>query len=140
MDADWTGTVFEAAVDAADGTPWPRDAPGGTDWWWSSQNRMLGLGLRLLGLSVDIDQDVRHRITEELGVPMLAVHEAMGTIEAAPGYRSRGAAILEVLNRIAGAVVRAVMVAGHLAGVWGPPLWWEGVLRPLYRGSGTDPP
>ena len=48
----FSGTVFDAALDAACGRIWQRDhLPGGTDRWWSTQGRWIERALLLLGLA-----------------------------------------------------------------------------------------
>jgi len=81
-----------------------------------------------------------------LGVPTLLLREQVAAIAAAPGYRSRGYAVLAVLARVltGPSPLERVLAAGHLAGLWGAPHLWEpsiGRLRPLlFRGDGRRPP
>ena len=46
-----TETVFEAAVDAAQGVAWARECPGGTAKWWGTQGRHLDRALDLCGVA-----------------------------------------------------------------------------------------
>jgi len=151
IDADLRDTVFEAALDAADRTAWKRPVPPWSDQqpdptqaaagWWSTQCRQLGFSLRLLGLDDDLDDDQRHRICGVLHVETLFAKDAVAAIATSPGYRSRGEAICKLLDRVVHGVLRRLLIAGHYAGLWGRPLWWDGVLRPLvFSSSGTDPP
>jgi hypothetical protein len=139
---DWSETVFAGAVDATQDQPWPREAIGGSDRWWSTQGRLLRLGLCLTGTHPDLADELRHRIAETLRVPALVLREQAAQIRMRPGYISRGEAVAVVLNRLAGGVVRRLLIVGHLVGLWGRPLWWDGVLRPIaaFSSSGTDPP
>jgi len=141
-DRDWHETVFAGANDAARLQPWPREAKGGSDWWWSTQGRLFDLALTLTGTHPDLADELRHRIAETLRVPALVLREQAARIRAQPGYASRGRAVAAVLDHLVGPVVRRLLVVGHLAGLWGRPLWWDGVLRPVaaFSSSGTDPP
>jgi len=139
---DWADTVFEGAADAAKLQPWARRAEGGSDWWWSTQGRLVDLALALTGTHPDLADDLRHRIAETLRVPALVLREQAARVRAQPGYASRGHAVAAVLERLVGPVVRRLLVVGQLVGLWGRPLWWDGVLRPVaaFSCSGTDPP
>lgn len=141
----WRGTLFAAALDAAGGRAWARAAKGGTDTWWSTQGRLLDLALEVLGQAPEQDLWLRHRIAEALAVDTLLLLEGVRDIAVHAGYRARGRAVGRVLERIPRrTALRRLLVAGHLAGRWGEPLWWEpetGVLRRLtFWSSGTDPP
>ena len=141
-DREWADTVFAGAIDAALHQPWRREARGGSDFWWSTQGRLLGLALGLTGTHPDLADELRHRIAETLRVPALVLREQAARIGAQPGYVARGEAALAVLERLTGQVVRRLLVVGHLVGLWGRPLWWVGGLRPVatFSSSGTDPP
>lgn len=140
---DWTDTVFAGAVDAAQRTPWAREADGGSNWWWSTQGRLLDLALTLTGTHPELADALRHRIAEILRVPALVLRDQAGQCRVQPGYASRGDAVVAVLDRLVGPVLRRLLVVGHAVGLWGRPLWWDGVrLRPVaaFSASGTDPP
>jgi len=140
---DWRGTLFEAAVDAAAGEPWDRSRPGGSDWWWSTQGRLLSHCLDLVGAGSEQELELRHRIAQILAADTLVLLEGVQAIVRDPGYRSRGRAVMAVLAALtARCALRRVLAAGHQAGLWGPPLLWRrGALHPLaFRCSGTDPP
>ncbi len=141
----WRWTLFDAALDAAEGHAWDRARMGGSAWWWCSQGRLLSLALDLVGVAPEQSLDLRHRLAEALAVDTLTMLEGVAAIAAHPGYRSRGQAVVAVLIAIPRqGVLDRVLRAGWLAGCWGPPLRWEpalGVLRPLaFSSSGTDPP
>jgi len=149
--ADLCDTVFEAAIDAADSVSWERSIPTWSDQepdpdldvagWWSTQHRQLAFCTRLVGADPGLSDDDRHRISEALHVETLVAIEGAAAIREAPGYRARGRAVRDVLARLVLGVLRKLLVAGYHAGLWGRPLWWDGVLRPLvFRTSGTDPP
>ncbi len=139
---DWKNTIFEAATSGANGRAWMREAAWGSEWWWSSQGRLLDLALMLTGTHPELAEGLRHRIAEALQVPVLELREQASGIRAHPGYRRRGVAVVAVLGKLTGSVVRRLLVVGQLVGLWGRALWWNGVLQPLsaFPHSGTDPP
>jgi len=141
-DRDWADTVFEGAVAGAAMEAWSREAEGGSNWWWSTQGRLMDLALSLTGTDPDLAQDLRHRIAETLRVPALVLFEQANRVGADPGFAARGRAVVAVLGQLAGGVVRRLLVVGQLVGLWGRPLWWDGVLRSIaaFPTSGTDPP
>jgi hypothetical protein len=139
----WTATLLAAALDAARGHPWRRAARGGTATWWSTQVRRIAWAIALLGLDPLPDDD-RHRHALALGIDALALLEGARAIAATPGYRVRGRAVAEILDRIAGPrLLGRLLRAGHLPGLWGPPFLWDrrsGTLRRLGPRAGPDPP
>ncbi|MEN8183902.1 MAG: hypothetical protein ABFS46_15355 [Myxococcota bacterium] len=150
-DATATDTLFEAALDAAEGRSWERSVPGWKDadpdpalevpGWRSTQQRRLKVAVRNLGLDSGIA--TQHRIAMALYVDTLVLRDAASRIRACPGDRARGQAVQAVLEaRPAEHRLVRLLIAGHLAGLWGRPWWWRrGVLRPLgpFRSSGTPP-
>ena len=142
----FAGTLFDAALDAAQGEAWPRQCEGGTDRWWGRQCRHVDAALSICGVAPTLLAPAREAQAAALDVPTLLLLEHAAAIAAAPGYRSRGRAVRAVLDRVpAGPCpLQRVLAAGHLAGLWGPPLLWEpgiGRLRCLsFRGDGTRPP
>jgi len=71
-----------------------------------------------------------------LNVALLLILEKRSRIKARPGYRSCGDAVVSVLKamvRVRGSpVVERLLLAGHIAGLWGVPLWWDadsGIIR-----------
>ncbi len=121
------GTVFAAALSAAQGEPWDRERPGGSARWWELQWRRLVMALRICGLSPGIEEAERESVSAALGVQLLLLREQARRIAAAPGYRRRGQAVRAVLESLTrgSCVLSRLMASGHLAGLWGAPLWWE---------------
>lgn len=141
----WRGTLFEAALDASEGRAWARYREFGGDRRWSTQGRLLSMALDLVGVAPEQDLDLRHRLADVLAVDTLTMLEGVAAIAARPGYRSRGQAVVDVVNAVPRqCVLDRVLRAGHIAGRWDSVLRWEpslGVLRPLaFSNSGTDPP
>ena len=139
-------TLFEAAADAAQGTAWARECPGGTSKWWGTQGRQVAVAVRLCGVLPALDPAAQQAQAAALRVEMLLLVEQARAIAAVPGYRSRGQAVGAVLDRVlcGPCVLERILAAGHLAGLWGMPLLWEPGTRRLrslsFRGDGTHPP
>jgi len=145
--AAWSGTVFQAAVDAAFGRAWPRDGEGGPGApSWRTQRRHLARGARLLGVEPDLDETTRGQVARELGVVLLALRAGADRLRVRPGYRALGEAQLGVLLKLPAspATPRRLLVTGHLTRLWGPPHAWEPGLRALrrlpFRPFPTGPP
>lgn len=128
----WRGTLFEAALDAAQRVPWPRDGRGHAGRWWHTQGRWLELAALLLGLSGAVAVGLFARV---LGVPELTLRDAISQYAAATGYQGRGAtlvALLAVLPR-APHLADRLRVTGAYAGRWGTPWRWDPSLGRLRR-------
>lgn len=95
--AGWMHTLFAAVFFAASGQPaWPRQrrpaaAPSP---WWRTQPRHIERAALIVGL---LQADDRPALM--LGVPLHAVHEAIGAFKAATGFRARARAIAALLGR-----------------------------------------
>jgi hypothetical protein len=137
---DWQVTVFEAALDAASGRAWPRSSSASGSHRWRTQCRRIAQCALLLGLRGTPPTATDH--ADALGIPSLALFDAMRSYALTAGYRARGAAIrsalgaLPISRRIGDRLVRA----GTLAGLWGEPFRCErGDLVALIR-RGRAPP
>lgn len=133
------GAFFQAALDAAQGRAWPRECPGGSLHWWSTQGRRLQEAVLWLGVAPDLDPAHRLRQAEALEVDAMALREAGGWIGEGSGYRSRGRAVQSILGRLSrgGARLERLLLAGHQAGLWGPPLFWDEAVAQL-RSRGRE--
>ena len=115
------GTYWTASADAAEDRRWPES--GGSVGCRRTQGRWLGLTAALFGL----DQPARPReqISNIVKVPTLKLHEVAATYVRG-GWRSNGKAVLELLElSLSSTPSRMLLVAGHLAGLWGRPSWWD---------------
>jgi len=147
------GTVFEAALDASRGAAWPRESGGAGDRYWPSMWRRLAEAEVWLGVSPGLDERRRERCAADLSVDLLPLREGARAIGAAPGYRSRGTAVVKVLGELPEGLplLERLLRAGHAAGRLGEPLvpvHPGGPLRSLARErggpagpcGGRDPP
>jgi len=139
---DFKRTLFAAALSANDAQSWPRNSwieAGASS--WMTQRRHLELGCRLLGLSGSLDNATRVRIAEALGLRTSDLIEGAKTIS---GYRSQGEWICRLLTAIplAARGARRLLQCGHLAGLWGMPLHWDGhhLQRPRFQNPDTTSP
>jgi hypothetical protein len=114
---DTTPSVATVADQAANGQPWPRHMPGGSDRWWTTQTRLLARAISLAGA----DDLARDMIALAIGVP-LAVLDAM---RKAVGYRQRGLAVRSFLDSLEPLPLERLLLAGFLAGLWGPAFRWQ---------------
>jgi len=144
--APLAGTLLDAALDAAKGKPWPRQSPGGSATWWGTQGRQLAVAMRLCGVAPGVDEAVQLAQAAALQVEALLLREGAQSIAEQPGYRRRGQATVAVFERLITkpGLLRRVLAAGHMAGLWGAPWRWDAAghcLRPwAFRGDGTRPP
>jgi hypothetical protein len=145
----FSDTWFQAALDGARGVYWNPYSPDGTNFkWWSTQSRRLGKATQWLGVAPDIPEAERELISEALDVDLLFLRTASQGIVTAPGYRSRAKAVCNVLTALVGGpcILERMLLAGHVAGLWGRPLRWDAfahILRsppfPIRRSPPADP-
>ena len=131
----FSGTIFDAALDAARGRIWQRGhLPGGTDRWWSTQGRWIERALLLLGLDPTQSVALRHDVAELLAIDTLMLHELAGHLGKQVGYRRRGQAICQVLAAlplVSAFLAERLENCGQLSGLWGMPLRWDPHARAL---------
>jgi hypothetical protein len=145
---DFRGTVFEAAVDAAEGKAWQRDSSVYCHdrWnygkpqvsgkhqqrvtlqkWWSTQSQGLLRLTQWLALAVEQSDKVRERIAAALAVALVVVMDQVTRIQQRPGYRSRGSAVMTVLAQMPRDIrcTERLLAAGYEAGLLRPALLWD---------------
>jgi len=97
----FAGTWFQAGLDAANGSAWLRENDTGSRlWgkWWRTQTRRLTAMTRLLGVDPALSEEQRELIASGLDVGLLVLNDARAMITDKPGYRSRGQAVVTVLE------------------------------------------
>lgn len=124
------GTMWDAAHDAAEGRRWPLDGTAPAD--RRTQGRWLERGAALLGLELIPGDPAEELVAAALRAPLVTLREARSRYASAEGWTGRAEAILHAL----GAIERpaGLLVAGHIAGLWGRPSRWDPggqVLRPV---------
>lgn len=137
----WSSTLFQAALDAACGEPWPRQAKTGS--CWETQRRHLAEAARIIGISPAPPERIGEALAVALGVPRLKLIEAARDDSVGGGgFQSRGAAIARVLTCIppGRCVLDRVLAAGVQAKRWSKVHRWDrarhGARLRLFRPSG----
>ncbi|QDV09319.1 hypothetical protein Poly30_48770 [Planctomycetes bacterium Poly30] len=138
LKARFSGTLFDAVLDAIQAVAWARDSEGDQhpERWWSTQGRHLSLGLRIVGIASGLADRTREGIARVLGLDTLTILEQLGSSDEGQGYRVRGAAISSILDHLPEAAFAAVALlrCGHWIGQWGEPLHWDSKRRVHDRG------
>lgn len=127
-----SGTLFEAALDAAAGDRWPRSGAveRGTR---RTQGRRIERASSLLGLALATPARTRERLAAALAVPLLRLRESPRECwMAGASWTDRGRQLERVLLEVREPA--RLLVAGQVAGLWGRPSRWDpgggrGVLR-----------
>jgi hypothetical protein len=117
----WEATIFEAALDAADGERW--SDTGGQGGRWTTQWRHIARLGELLGL--DADGRIAEIVAKALRVD-LHVHAKAREKFCSGGFRNRGRAVVQVLEAAlaAGAgMLWRLLRAGYMAGLCGRGFW-----------------
>ena len=127
----WDATVFQAAVDAEEGERWSEI--GGSEAWWPTQWRQIGWAGEVLGLRSSAE--VGERVSRELGLSLHEHRDARSAF-AQGGFRERGRVVMRVLRatvQAGGDVLRRLLRAGHLVGLFGRAFRWNtrGGLMPM---------
>lgn len=135
-------SLLEAAWEASHGRIWAREyeAADAQSQWLGSQRRHVDLAARLTGVALDVGQSAQIRRAESLGVDTLRLREGQALIRKRPGLRGHGEAVVHVLKAVLASsrsLVDRLLVAGHLAGLWGSPFRWFPNTRRLAALLGT---
>ena len=119
-----SNTIFQAALDAAQGKTWPKGVVTPTEQCFMTQTRRLRRIARLLGISPHMGTRERERVVVGcLEIPVLAAHEAHQSLEKNHGYQSLGRNMRRVLCELASGfrVYERMLESGYLNGFWGRP-------------------
>jgi hypothetical protein len=121
----WDGTVFQAALDAADGVRWREDSPAHDPRRRRTQGRHLELAERLLGVHRSLPDRTEEQVVSRLQVAMLTVRDAAA--RGSTSWTERALAVLVVLAalRVDGALLGSLLSAGLAVGLWARPCRWE---------------
>ena len=145
--APWETTIFDAAVDAADGERWSSDSLWDDSRRRRTQGHRLELTGRLLGVHPQLNDEVRERIATRLAVATMTL--LTGAKTWAVDWKMRGAAILAVLAAIPKQVslLDRMMAAGGVVGLWAMrhPQRWDAdrgtwVIAPLPPSKHSEHP
>ena len=134
----WASTLFDAAVDAANGRLWPSDSPSGDERRRRTQGRRLGWAGRLLGVHPHVGPGTQEHIASRLQVPTLTMRTAAQ--HWGSPWTTRGEAVLTVLRALPvdGGLLDRTLQAGHVANYWETPQRWDPDRRIWCRSSGPE--
>jgi len=97
----FTGTYFDAALDAAAGHFWPSESTSGSlSARYCTQKRHLSRALLLLGIQPGLHGRLREEAAQILAVAGQLLHDSAALIQAHPSYHHQGKAICHVLNAL----------------------------------------
>lgn len=135
----FSGTLFDAALDAAEGVAWARESGDSLpERWWSTQGRHLKLLAQILGIASGFDDRTQEAVARILNIEMIVLCELRPKPNDVPrGYRAYGKAIGSILAGLRGAASAAITLlrSGHWIGCWGEPLHWDSKRRLYDRGA-----
>jgi hypothetical protein len=121
------GTLFDAALDAANGIAWSRESSDSPQHrWWGTQLRHLALAMRLLGIAVNAKK-TQEQIAQTLAIDLLTLHEQEAKLRIRDGYRQQGEAVRRVLAGIITALQflpERLFECGYIVAHWGPCHRW----------------
>ncbi len=132
----FSGTYFQAALDAGKKTAWPIEGyEGNQQPRFRTQNRHLDRATLLLGIKPNFDEHLREETAEILSVSNQLLRDCESIIKEEPGYKAMGTAIYNVLNEIpdSNTIFERIAEAGAVAGLWPSPYYWDcrqNILKP----------
>ena len=143
----FSSTYFQAAIDAAEGRFWPREAGerfGYQEGRDPTQIRQIGRAETGLGLDPGMEEVDRLRISRCLG-RVLVAEKVVGstTGKPEPANQKRARRVCRALGDLGEAwrAVKTLTTAFYLAGIWGLPSFWDSTSRVLrtepFRRPGT---
>jgi hypothetical protein len=120
-------TVLSAVLDASEGEgEIGDDGAGASRAHRRTQGRRIGLCAAIVGIGGVLSEQVRGRIADALSVPLLTLRAMAQTYAASRSMRERAGAVRRVLKYMDLARRRiGLLVAGHFAGLWGRPSYWD---------------
>jgi len=141
------GTLFEAALDAAQGRTWPQEAEDGhADPRFPTQRRRLARACQLLGVAPSLEAQTRACIGSILGVAGQLLHDGACDIEQRPGLKSRAEAVVRVLDALGtqASLFDRLAACGHGVGLWPALHRWHPdaarLQRPFLERFARSPP
>lgn len=106
-------SFVDVAHEAASGNAWPRKSA--SERRWSTQTRLLARASAFFGT-------FQEKLSEIISLSLRLPLHLLPQLAAASGYRSRGAALVAVFQRLD---LDQFLIAGALAGIWGAPYRWQ---------------
>jgi hypothetical protein len=123
------GTLFQAALDAAEGVAWPGESlEGYAVPRFPTQQRRLVNSCLLTGVAPVLGADLRTQLTSLLGVAGQFAHEGACQIEPCPAsYRTQGQAVVRILDALSRGMSEfdRLTTCGYWVGLWPEPHRWH---------------
>lgn len=122
----FSGTLFDAPLDAAAGNVWWQEStehsllPRST-----TQNRHLGRIARLFGIGAGGEARQREEVSQILMVPGQLLHDCSASLSDASAIKIKGRIIKRILDQIPffATIFERLAEVGAGAGLWPPPLF-----------------
>jgi hypothetical protein len=117
----WEITFFAASIDASQGISWSRESPANDPRRRRTQGRYMALAATLLGLSLELEENLSQRIADCLGIAYLKLSDLRHAYNNASMYLGRGKAIVSALCIIPvdRTLAERISMAGFIGGLWG---------------------
>jgi len=129
------GTLFDAALDAANHKAWPKESQAGyQDGRFNTQINQIGRAGLLVGIAPGQEAKQREAIAEILDVPYQNVHESATLVKTEPDYKSFGQAICRILQAVPtnNTLFEQFAASGYEVGLWPPLYCWNWQEKKLY--------
>jgi hypothetical protein len=124
----FTGTYFDAALDAANHCFWPCESTfNSLTPRFSTQKRHLSRAGLLLGIQAGLHQRLREEMAQILAVPAQRLHDSAALMAAHPDCQSQGQAICMVLDSLqsSSSVFDRLADAAAEVCLWAPLNRWD---------------
>ena len=122
------GTLFEAALDAAEGDPWAYHyQPDKTGSSFNTQTAHIQRALAMFGLDGAREPMMCESVAQVLGIPGQMLHDSGRMCNLSPLYLNRGKAIADILDIIPAShfLFERLAFSGYLAQLWPPLFFWD---------------
>jgi len=148
----FSGTIFDAALDAAQGKTWRRadsltSSEHCGDGCWTTQCRRIESTARLLGIHPLLSIEEQLKAAEALSVPALLLTESARNLALSGGCFACGKAVVQVLAEMPQrtSIADRLMQSGYIVSLWQEPLRWDPrrgllLLRKPFHPPGTRAP
>jgi len=132
----FSGTLFDAALDAARHYFWPKESEADSRTpRFSTQLRHLRWAATLFGIDSPASEALRQQLVELLQIPGQLLYDCTREIAAQAGGEARGKLISTILQAIPKTTVifQKLAATGHLAGLWPRPRLCGDMLSAPFR-------
>ncbi len=123
----FTETLFDAALDAAEDTIWPKESlVDSLTSRYLTQRRHIDRAAMLLGIAPSVDNKLQEKAAEALDVPCLLLRDNAQLYKAQNDSKSRGTAICCILESMpeSAIIFERLARAGAIANLWPQSQLW----------------